>query len=160
MTRQLLRNGAVVADDWAYAAEAPGTGAALILAWEQWLADREKWLNHPGRLGVVIQPAHRVEQLAAELPRFELVAAEFPGPGEGRGYTQARLLRERHGFKGELRATGFVRRDQLFFLARCGFDSFELPPGDLPGAAAALATFSAEYQPANDTGLTRQLHRR
>lgn len=175
MTRQLLRNGRVVADDWMYAAESPAPGGpapsspaailpapapAVILGFDAWLADKEAWLAHRGRLGVVLQPAHKVEQLVADLPRFALICAVFPGPAEGRGYTQARLLRERYSFKGELRATGFVRRDQLFFLARCGFDSFELPPGDLPEAAAALATFSAEYQPANDAGLTRKLKRR
>jgi uncharacterized protein (DUF934 family) len=170
MTRQLLRDGQVVEDDWAYAAESPGAGApaagspaagsAIILAFDQWLAGKPAWLAHPGRLGVVLQPAHKVEQVAADLSRFDLIGAEFPGPAEGRGYTQARLLRERYGFKGEVRASGFVRRDQLFFLARCGFNSFELPPGELTGAAAALATFSAEYQPANDAGLIRKLSRR
>jgi uncharacterized protein (DUF934 family) len=160
MTRQLLRDGRIVDDDWAYEAEAPGAGSAIILAFDQWLTDRASWLAHPGRLGVVLQPANPVEQLTADLPRFALVGAHFPGPAEGRGYSQARLLRERYGFKGELRATGFVRRDQLFFLARCGFNSFELPPGELPDAAAALATFSAGYQPANDAGLTRALNHR
>jgi uncharacterized protein (DUF934 family) len=160
MKRQLLRDGRVVDDDWTYAGEPPGAGDSVILTFETWLADRAAWIGHAGRLGVVLQPAHKIEQLAPDLGRFELVGAEFPGPAEGRGYTQARLLRERHGFKGELRATGFVRRDQLFFLARCGFNSFELPPADLAAAAAALTTFSAEYQPANDAGLTRSLRRR
>ena len=160
MTRQLLRDGHIVDDDWAYASEAPRPGNPLILPFEKWLADKPAWLEHRGRLGVVLLPAHKVEQLAPDLPRFDLVGAEFSGPSEGRGYTQARLLRERYGFRGELRATGYVRRDQLFFLARCGFNSFELPPGEFSGANAALATFSAEYQPANDAGLTRTLNRR
>lgn len=160
MTRQLLRDGHIVDDDWSHASEAPPSGGAVILPFEQWLAEKATWLAHPGRLGVVLLPAHKVEQLAPDLPRFDLVGAEFPGPSEGRGYTQARLLRERYGFRGELRATGYVRRDQLFFLARCGFNSFELPAGELAGAGAALSTFSAEYQPANDAGLTRKLNRR
>jgi len=176
MKRQLLRNGRIVDDDWTYAAEAsggadapaagspaagsPALDSAIIIAFDQWLADKPAWLAHPGRLGVVLQPAHKVELLVPDLPRFDLIGAEFPGPAEGRGYTQARLLRERYTFKGELRATGAIRRDQLFFLARCGFDSFELQPGDLSDAADALSTFSAEYQPANDAGLARQLTRR
>ena len=63
-----------------------------------------------------------------------LIAAEFSGPAEGRGYTQARQLRERFEFAGELRAIGYVRRDQLFFMARCGFNSFELPDADIEDA--------------------------
>ena len=93
-------------------------------------------------------------------PTPPLIAADFPSPGEGRGYSQARLLRERWKFTGELRATGHVRRDQLFFMARCGFDSFELPDAELPGAEAALHTFTAAYQPANDAGLTERLKHR
>ena len=82
-----------------------------------------------------------------------LVAAEFPTVSEGRGYTQGRLLRERWGFAGELRARGAVRLDHVFLLARCGFNSFELPESELEGAAAALLTFSAAYQSSNDRGL-------
>ncbi len=108
----------------------------------------------------MLAPAHKVEQLAPDLARFALVGAEFPGPSEGRGYTQGRLLRERWNFAGELRATGHVRRDQVFFLARCGFNSFELPDSEIEAARAALATFSAAYQPANDSGLAVRLRHR
>jgi uncharacterized protein (DUF934 family) len=156
MPRLLLRDGDVVADEWTYlpdsGTEAPGTGGVIITL-AGWVADRSRWLSAPNRLGVVLSPAHKAEQLAPDLDRFALVAAEFPGPSDGRGYTQGRLLRERHHFKGELRAAGYVRLDQLFFLARCGFNSFELPEAELPAAAAALRTFSAAYQPTNDAGL-------
>ncbi|HXP27124.1 MAG TPA: DUF934 domain-containing protein, partial [Steroidobacteraceae bacterium] len=81
----------------------------------------------------------------------------FSGPGEGRGYTQARQLREQWNFTGELRATGYVRRDQLFFMARCGFNSFELPDSDIDDAREAFATFTAAYQPSNDAGLALKL---
>src|SRR5450631_3357277 len=126
MTRQLLRNGRVVDDDWRYASDAPSAAHAVIVPFAQWRSERMTWSARPGRLGVMLLPADKVEDLAPDLARFELVGAEFSGPSEGRGYTQARMLRERYGFRGELRATGYVRRDQLFFLARCGFTSFEL----------------------------------
>ena len=171
MPRKLLRDGRVVGDEWCYLAELPagdgeddavskGRGAALILPFDQWLSERDQWLAHDGRLGVVLQPAHKVERLGPDVSRFELIAAEFSGPSEGRGYTQGRLLRERWKFAGELRATGYVRRDQLFFLARCGFNSFELPDSEFEQAAAAFHTFSAEYQPSNDAGLAHKLQRR
>ena len=168
MPRQLLRDGRVVADDWSYLAElddaavcGPAVSAnAIILTFDQWLSDAPRWRGTAQRLGVVLSPAHKVELLAPDLPRFDLVGAAFPGPSEGRGYTQGRLLREKYGWRGELRATGYVRRDQVFFLARCGFNSFELPDSDLNVAAGAFSTFTARYQPSNDAGLALKLQHR
>jgi uncharacterized protein (DUF934 family) len=161
MPRRLLRDGRIVDDDWSYLAEAEGNAAAaLILTLAQWQSDRDKWLAQDRRLGVVLSPAHRVELLIADLPRLDLIAADFSGPSEGRGYSQARMLREQWKFGGELRAMGYVRRDQLFFMARCGFNSFELPDTDIEAAHAALATFSRAYQPSNDAGLPLKLRRR
>jgi len=166
MPRQLLRNGQVVTDDWRYLLELEAAGVdtaivpALIVPLARWTSERDHWAAHPGRLGVVLQPADKVEQLGDVIERFDLIAAEFPGPTDGRGYTQGRLLRERYRFSGELRAAGYVRRDQLFYLARCGFNSFELPDDQLATAMTAFETFSAEYQPSNDEGLRRTLEHR
>jgi uncharacterized protein (DUF934 family) len=158
MPRRLLRDGRVVADDWSYLTEAEGNPAAsMILTLVQWQSDRDAWLARGGRLGVVLSPAHKIDVLVPDLPRLALIGAEFSGPGEGRGYSQARLLRERWKFSGELRATGFVRRDQLIFMARSGFNSFELPDSDIDEAATALSTFSMAYQPSNDAGLPLKL---
>ena len=148
------------------------TNFSVIIGFDQWRAERDAWVARLGRahgprkegapiqalrFGVVLLPEHKVEDLATDLPRLSLVACRFSGPSEGRGYTQGRLLRERYDFQGELRATGYVRFDQLFFLARCGFNSFELAEGDIAGAAAAFSTFTAAYQPANDRGLAAKL---
>ncbi|MDP9008897.1 MAG: DUF934 domain-containing protein [Pseudomonadota bacterium] len=158
MPRRLLRDRQIVVDEWRYAAEAPADAAVpLIVTFDQWLAQPATWAQRGGRLGVVLSPAHKIEQLAPDLARFALIGAEFSSLSEGRGYTQARLLRERWNFKGELRATGYVRHDQLFFMARCGFNSFELPESDLEAAATAFSTFSAAYQPSNDLGLALKL---
>jgi uncharacterized protein (DUF934 family) len=158
MPRRLLRDGAIVDDDWLYLAEAEGNESApLILTLAEWQNDRRRWLAQDRRLGVVLSPAHKVELLAPDLARFALIGAEFSGPGEGRGYSQARMLREQWKFDGELRARGYVRRDQVFFMARSGFNSFELPDTDLAAAQAALATFSLAYQPSNDAGLGDRL---
>lgn len=160
MPRQLLRDRQVVEDDWRYAeelAEGGGCADAVILSFDQWRRERAAWSARARRLGVVLLPEHRVEQLAPDLAHLSLVACSFPGPAEGRGYSQGRLLRERYAFQGELRTIGYVRIDQLFFLARCGFDSFELADGDIAAASAAFSTFSAAYQPANDRGLALQL---
>lgn len=161
MPRRLLRDGRIVDDDWSYVAEAQGNAdAALILTLAEWQNEREAWIARGGRLGVVLQPAHKVELLAPDISRLALIGAEFSGPSEGRGYSQARLLREHWKFGGEMRATGYVRRDQIFFMARCGFNSFELPDADIEDAYTALSTFSSAYQPSNDAGLPLKLRHR
>ncbi len=161
MPRPLLRDGSIVADDWHYLDEcAPHPTASLIVPAERWRAERGRWLSRDAPLGVLLGPTDKVEDLAADLPRLSLIGAEFTGPGDGRGYTQARQLREHWGYARELRATGYVRRDQLFFMARCGFNSFELPLAELAAAHAALTSFTAAYQAANDAGLpVALLHR-
>jgi uncharacterized protein (DUF934 family) len=161
MPRRLLRDGAIVADDWRYLTETDGgDGGAIILPLDRWLAERDAWSTRSGLLGVVLGPAAKAEVLVPDLQRFALIACDFTGPSEGRGYTQARLLRERWKFTGELRATGYVRQDQLFFMARCGFNAFELPDADLGTAATAFSTFSAAYQSSNDAGLAVKLRHR
>ena len=158
MPRRLLRNAEVVIDEWRYVAEAAADAAApLILTLTQWQLEPDTWLARGTPLGVVLAPADHVAQIAADLKHFALIAAEFSGPAEGRGYTQARQLREQWKFTGELRATGYVRRDQLFFMARCGFNSFELPDADIAEAHAAFSTFTVAYQPSNDAGLAHKL---
>jgi uncharacterized protein (DUF934 family) len=160
MPRRLLRDRQIVEDEWLYTGEAPGNAIApLIVTVDEWRGDRDTWIARGSRLGLKLAPAHKIESLAPDLEFFALIAAEFPGPADGRGYTQGRLLRERWNFKGELRAAGYVRRDQLFFLARCGFNSFELPDAELEDAHLAFSTFSAAYQPANDLGLAFKLPR-
>ncbi len=155
MPRRLLLDGLVIEDAWHYAeSEAPAAAARgrVIVPFDVFRAGPDGWPAAEA-LGVVLAPAHAVEDLAPFLPTLSLVACNFPGPGEGRGYTQARLLRERYGFDRQLRATGYVRRDQVFFMARCGFNALELSEEELEAGARALATFTAAYQSSNDAGL-------
>jgi uncharacterized protein (DUF934 family) len=95
------------------------------------------------RLEPTDDPAAVVERLA----RVTRVEVHFPKFGDGRGFSIGRLLRERHGYTGELRAVGHITRDHLFFLESCGFDAFELRDGEDPQAAlAAFVDFSESYQ--------------
>ncbi|HEX3602949.1 MAG TPA: DUF934 domain-containing protein [Steroidobacteraceae bacterium] len=161
MQRRLLRDGQIVVDDWRYVIEAAADASApLIVTLDQWRLEPDTWLARGSRLGLVLSPAHQVEVLAPDLNRFTLIAAQFSGPSEGRGYSQARQLRDRWNFKGELRAVGYVRRDQMFFMARCGFNSFELAETDIEDAYSAFSTFTAAYQPSNDAGLMHKLRAR
>src|SRR5262249_17500730 len=100
----------------------------------------------------------KVEDLAPDLALFSLIALEFTGPGEGRGYSQAKLLRNRYKFAGELRAVGHVKQDQLYLMARCGIDSFALSPTEKPAQPIpTLQRFKVAYTPgAPIPGLTRE----
>jgi uncharacterized protein (DUF934 family) len=154
--RNIIRRREVVADDWRYPGEDPAAAArALILPLARWHEERSQWWLWAGRLGVRITPADRVELLRPDFTRLSLIAIEFTSPSEGRGYSQGRILRDRLGFSGELRAVGYVKRDQLFFLARCGFDAFELSACiDAQSVLTAFDDFDVSYQPA--TTLTRE----
>jgi uncharacterized protein (DUF934 family) len=163
MPRRLLRDRRIATDEWRYVSEADtavsDAAIPVIVDFLEWQNERAAWRARGGRLGVVLNGENKVELLAEDFPTLSLIACRFAGPSDGRGYTQGRLLRERYGFVGELRAMGYVRTDQLFFLARMGFDSFEVAEADLEPGVSAFATFSHAYQRANDQGLPQVLTR-
>ena len=106
-----------------------------------------------------LEPADDPAKVAGELATASRVEVNFPKFGDGRGFSIGRLLRERYGYKGELRAVGQITRDHLFFLESCGFDAFELRDGeDAAEALAAFDDFSESYQasPARPTPLFRR----
>ena len=148
----LLKNGAIVDDRWRRLADddpAPD-GDAGIVSLARWRADRAL-AGRSGPLGLALRNSEPVRPLADELHRFALIALEFPKFTDGRAYSQARLLRERFGFTGELRATGQVLPDQLLLMRRCGFDTFEIAKSAPLGTwKRALESFSVFYQPAAD----------
>jgi len=147
--RHILRRRDIVEDSWRYLGEEVAAGDPLIVPLAELRAERERWWNWSGRLGARLKPSDRVEDLTADLPRLDLVAVEFPNPGDGRGYSQARLVRERFRFRGELRAVGAgVRQDQAFLLVRCGFDCLEPAAGvNLETVRGALNRYDVGYQP-------------
>jgi uncharacterized protein (DUF934 family) len=110
-----------------------------------------EWQQRPAWPAVSLANTDPVEDLAPHVGRLRLIVLDFPKFSDGRAYSQARLLRGRLGYAGELRATGNVLQDQLPFMLRCGFDSFE---SEQKGFAEALAKartlFSVVYQPAED----------
>ena len=101
----------------------------------------------PERAVLRVEPTDDLEVVAGRLAGVSRVEVNFPKFGDGRGYSIGRLLRERYGYKGELRAVGQVARDLLLYMERCGFDSFELREGEDPQAAlGAFGDFSEAYQ--------------
>ena len=158
----LVKNGkitddvfAVVADD----AEIPEDGALIISA-ARFLENPEVLSRRVGRTGVIWPNNRDLDDLVPYLDRLALVALVFPTFRDGRAYSQARLLRERYGYHGEMRATGQVLRDQFLFMTRAGFDAFEVKkPADAEAFAGTVQRYSVFYQPTGDGRITA-LHRR
>lgn len=126
----------------------------LLVSLELWVAHCDRLRAHAGRLGVWLGGSDDPERLVGAFPDLALIAVHFPSFTDGRGYSTGRLLRSRYGWRGELRAIGDVQRDQLFYLARCGFDAFELREGEDAGRALeAYGDFSDTYQAAVDQPL-------
>lgn len=110
-----------------------------------------EWQQRPEWPAVSLSNTDPVEDLALHVARLRLIVLNFPKFSDGRAYSQARLLRGRLGYRGELRATGGVLQDQVPFMLRCGFDSFESEQAGFGEALARVRTlFSVVYQPAED----------
>lgn len=119
-----------------------------------------QWKVRPEWPAVSLANTDPVEELAPHVGRLRLVVLEFPKFSDGRAYSQARLLRGRLGYHGELRATGGVLQDQIAFMLRCGFDSFESEQQGFGEALARARTlFSVVYQPAEDDQVPASLRR-
>ena len=148
--RQILSRREVRTDRWRYPDE--GGSGPQVATLAGLLAAIEAGTPAAAELGVRLGPADDVALLAPHIGRLALIVVHFEASGDGRGYTQGQLLRQRHGYRGELRAAGAIRRDHLFLLARCGFDAFDFDSREDPLAALAhLERYSVAYQGAAGT---------
>ena len=156
---RIIKNGRIVDDTWQVLKLADGeTPESVALADEDsfvpltvWQARKDEILAHQRPVGVWLDSGEGPEAIADDLDRFTVVAVNFPKFADGRGYSTARLLRERYGYRGELRAIGDVLQDQLYFMKRCGFDAYAVRPDkDIEAALAGLNDFSESYQSAVD----------
>jgi uncharacterized protein (DUF934 family) len=165
----VIRNRAIVPDDWTALADdaalpASSASGPFIVSLARWQAEREALEACAAKIGLRLPNTADVLALWPQLADRPLLALEFPKFGDGRAYSQARLLRERLGFKGELRAVGEVQRDMMFYMLRTGFDAF-VPRADqdLQDCLRALSDFSLAYQhgadPANITVWQRRRSR-
>lgn len=150
----LIKNGQRVADDpWRLLADDEPVPAfdPVVVPLARWQAERGRLVGRNAPVGVRLASDEHAADIAGDLDAISLVALDFPTFKDGRPYTTARLLRERYGYRGELRAVGDVLRDQLLFMHRCGFDAFELrKEADADAFDEALAAFSHVYQPTGD----------
>lgn len=156
---KLLKNGVIVDNDWtlmAKDAEGPIPEGAVIVPLSLWLEHRTALLQRPDT-GVWLDSEETPEQLPAEdIAQLPLIAVNFPVFTDGRGFTSARLLRERYDFRGELRAVGYFLAEQVCYLHRCGVNAFDFGSEraqHLPAAQEALQDFTEYYQGAVDQPL-------
>lgn len=159
--RKIIRNRTIIEDNFRHVTSADdlAAGGDIIVDLSLWNAHKSDLKNHPGKVGVQLPGEAEPTVIADDLHRLAVIAIHFPVFRDGRGYSLARILREQYGYQGELRATGDVLRDQLFFMQRCGFDAFE-PRADrsIEDALNGLNDFSVIYQA--DANEKRPIYRR
>lgn len=151
--RKIIVNGEIISDHWITVhptddgtIEVPENGDILV-ALDTWQANKPALLDHNGKIGLLLNGDTELADFESDLDKVDLIAINFPKFADGRGYSLARLIRERAGFKGELRAVGDVLRDQLFYLHRCGFNAFVIREDrDVEDALNAFNDFTVTYQ--------------
>lgn len=148
----LWRQGGFADDAWTTVGTGDDipAGGGVIVPLGRWRELRGAPKPDQARTGVAVEPDEQIEELEADLDRIALVALRFPAFTDGRAYSQARLLRERFGYRGEIRATGDVLLDQIPFMLRCGFDAFAVShePTRRALAAGRLPEVPLYLQPA------------
>ena len=157
--QRIIKNGEVIDERWhLLPLDATLDGISnsddLIVPLGLWLESSHALKVRDGGLGVWLQSHEQIEEIADDLQFFQVIALDCPVFTDGRHFSTARLLRERYGYKGEIRAIGDVLRDQIFFMHRCGFDAFAVRPDRDPyDALQALQDFSVTYQTGVDQPL-------
>ena len=153
----LVKDGKISSDGFVRIADdaaIPADGAVLISA-TRFLEHAHALSQRSAPTGVIWPNSRAVDELVPYLDQLAAIALVFPSFRDGRAYTQARLLRERHGFDGELRATGQVLRDQFVFMLRAGFDAFEVKKqADAEAFGESARRYTVFYQPTGDGRLS------
>ena len=151
----LIKDGRLAEDIWtAVDDDTPLPFGPAIVSLARWEAHRDALAERNAPLGLLLPNDRPVETVAADLAHFDVIALSFPKYADGRAYSQARLLRERYGYRGELRAVGNVLRDQFLFMHRCGFDAVSVPLDQTDAWRTALREIGVRYQPAGDSAPT------
>ncbi len=145
---QIIKDKKVTEDDCLHLDDDMAISAGNItVSLSRWFAEREQLLQHEGEVGVRVLGEDSIDDLIEDLPQLAMIVVYFPVFTDGRGYSVARLLRDRYGYQGDIRAQGDVLHDQLFYMSQVGFSSFELAePTNLPDALRAFNDFSNNYQ--------------
>jgi len=150
---QLLKDNQIIEDSWVFLDDSAETlpSGNILLSLEQWQQFSDQLSQHNGELGLWLEGNAEIDTVIDSLQQLSLIAIKFPKFVDGRGFSLARLLRERYNYNGELRAIGEFIRDQLYLLKRCGFNAFQLTEDqDLSEASKSLSDFSETYQVSAD----------
>lgn len=148
----IIKDSAIIDNEWQIAndIEAPLGEGNLLVSLEIWEAHKDALLARPA-IGLWLKNDQSLDDIANELENFAVIAIDFPSFMDGRGFSIARLLRDRYRYGGEVRATGDVIRDQLCYLRRSGFNAFDMDESiDLNASLASLSDFSDGYQTSAD----------
>ncbi|MEK9683524.1 MAG: DUF934 domain-containing protein [Rhodospirillaceae bacterium] len=125
--------------------------SSAIVSLERYLSEKTEIITKANSIGLIVEPDQALDDIANELNQFGIIVLLFPKFTDGRAYSHARLLRQHHNYSGEIRAAGNILRDQLFFMKRCGFDSFILPDDKATTDwISGFSDFSAGYQYSSD----------
>ena len=150
----LFKYGKEITDEWVFVEDDAGLPDAshLIVPLGRWQQVRHELISHPAQAGVALAAGEFAETVADDLPHLALIQVHFPSFADGRAFSTARALREKYGFKGEIRATGDVLLDQIHFMQRCGIDAFQVTnePTIRRLREGRLAGIDLFYQPARD----------
>ena len=145
----VLKDNCVENDGWITLEESSETlpSGDVLMTYDQWQGFSEQLISHDGGVGVIIDGNAEIEEIIEPLLNLPLIAINFPKFADGRGFSAARLLRERYNYTGEIRAVGGFIRDQLYLMSRCGFNAFKFTDDtDLSESAKSLQDFSENYQ--------------
>jgi len=155
MNNKIILNQKIVSNDWQHLGdEDPIADGNLIVTMARWNSDRDALLAQSGQLGIKLNGDDPLEAILDDLEHFALIALDFPAFPDGRCYSYARLLRDRHAYKGELRAVGDVLLDQVFNYYRCGINALEMRVDqDLETALKHFKDFTVKYQTGVDEPL-------
>jgi uncharacterized protein (DUF934 family) len=150
--KKLIKDGRFVEDPFVTLGdEDPQPANGAIVSLTRFEKERDALIARNAPLGVRLKSDESPERLGDDLDRLSVVVLEFPKFRDGRAFSWARMLRTRLGFKGEIRATGHFLYDQLAFMARVGFDAFEVPEGfALAEFDRAMGEITNVYQPSAD----------
>ncbi len=148
---KIIKDKAIIEDTWVhYSGEGDLPGGKIIVSLEVW-----QGTDFSGRtVGLQLEPDQHPKDIRNDLDKLELIAINFPTFNDGRGYSYAKILRDRFGYTKEIRAVGDVMRDQIFYMQRCGFNAYEVKVGrDINVALEAFEDFSVKYQVSTDEDL-------
>jgi len=149
---EIIKDGHIVANDWRHLSDDEILPEqAITVSLPRWKSEKDRLLACGVPLGLRLNSDDSLEEVADEIKHFSIIVLEFRHFTDGRSFSLARLLRDRYGFDGELRARGDFIRDQMFFLSRVGVNAFE-PAGSvsLQELLPALQEFTVKYQAAAD----------